>query len=413
MSNVAKQIIIILVILLLGSAGMTVFISIQKSALEQEKVSLEERISQAEAQAKKMSGERQTLNDQLQDAQSTKSKLQKQFSDLNNQVSQLTGDRDNWKNQVETLRRERDELMVKLQEKPKEVIVEKEVIKEIPAAASASVAVDGQDEYWASVLKEKASLELQIDELKNELSSATVGVEELKKTNSDLNMELSLLKSEKEEIARKIKYSEDLANTLSIDLAREKNDKRFLSDRQEKLREENLSLRSQVKEFSAAKIALEKSITRLKEDKQKIEQKLAETESVIQNRIDEVLEIKTSLDKKLRPSSSTSSPQSKEVELPPIIVSASSSGREMPSPAMGDGGFRAGINGRVVSINEENNFIITDLGENAGVRIGDRVSVYRGEQYIAGVEIIQVRKDISAADIKQKGARIKVGDSVR
>lgn len=404
MTTVAKQIIIILVILLLGSVGMTVFISTQKTALEQEKTSLEERLSQAEAQTKKLSGEKQSLDEQLKEAQSTKSKLQKQFSDLNNQVTQLTNERDNWRNQVETLRRERDGLMVKLQEKPKEVIVEKEVVREVPAA---DVAMDSQDEYWASVLKEKASLELQIDELKSELSAASVEVEELKKTNSDLNLELGLFKSEKEEIARKVKYSEDLANTLSIDLAREKNDKRFLGDRQEKLREENLSLRSQVKELSATKIALEKSIARLREDKQKIEQRLAETESIIQNRIDEVLEIKTSLDKKLQTTAVNPSP-SKEVELPPIIVSPSSD----QAGFIQERNLPTGFNGKVVSVNEDNNFIIVDLGENAGIRIGDRLSVYRGDQYIGGVEVIQVRKDISAADIKQKGARIKVGDSV-
>jgi len=409
MSNVAKQIIIILVILLLGSVGMTVLISNQKSALEQDKIGLEERLSQAEAQASKLSNDNQSLDGQLKEAQSTKSKLQKQFSDLNNQVTQLTNDRDTWKNQVDTLRRERDELMVKLQEKPKEVIVEKEVIKEVPATAG--VAVDSQDEYWASVLKEKASLELQIDELRSELSAANVEVEELKKTSSDFNMELSLLKNEQEEIARKIKYSEDLANTLSIDLAREKNDKRFLNDRQEKLREENLGLRTQVKELSSAKIALEKSIARIREDKEKIEQKLVETESVIQNRIDEVLDLKTSLDQRLKPLSSfTTASQSKEVELPPIIVSASSGNEATGAQPMG---LKTGFNGKVVSINEDNNFIIVDLGENAGVRIGDRLSVYRGDQYIAGVEIIQVRKDISAADIKQKSTRIKVGDSVR
>jgi len=410
MSNVAKQIIIILVILLLGSVGMTVLIANQKSALEQDKAGLEERLSQAEAQASKLSNDNQSLDGQLKEAQSTKAKLQKQFSDLNNQVTQLANDRDNWKNQVDTLRRERDELMVKLQEKPKEVIVEKEVIKEVPSAAG--VAVDSQDEYWASVLKEKASLELQIDELRSELSAATVEVEELKKTSSDLNMELSLFKSEKEEIARKIKYSEDLANTLSIDLAREKNDKRFLSDRQEKLREENLGLRAQVKELSSAKIALEKSIARIRGDKEKVEQKLVETESIIQNRIDEVLDLKISLDQRLKPlSPSAAATQSKEVELPPIIVSAASSGNEAASPQ--GTGLKTGFNGKVVSINEDNNFIIVDLGENAGVRIGDRLSVYRGEQYIAGVEIIQVRKDISAADIKQKSTRIKAGDSVR
>jgi hypothetical protein len=41
------------------------------------------------------------------------------------------------------------------------------------------------------------------------------------------------------------------------------------------------------------------------------------------------------------------------------------------------------------------------------------VNVYRGASYIAGLEVIQVRKDILAADIKNKMMTIEVGDSVK
>jgi hypothetical protein len=66
-----------------------------------------------------------------------------------------------------------------------------------------------------------------------------------------------------------------------------------------------------------------------------------------------------------------------------------------------------------VSINKENNFVIIDLGQNSGVNIGDRLSVYRGDTYVGELEIIQVRTDISAADIKKQSMPIQAGDSVR
>ncbi len=416
MSNAIKLVVGVLVLMLIGSGAFVYLLYNQTQDLQKNKTDLEQQLAELKERENKALAEKQSLSDQVQEAQNTRSKLQKQLSDLNTQVASVTGERDNWKNQVDTLRRERDELMVKLQEKPKEIIVEKEVVRPAPAVApagSTSVESPAEDQYWGSVLKEKAALELQIDEVKNQLSAANIEIEELKKSNSDFNLELGLLKNEKEEIQRKIKYTEDLANTLSIDLAREKNDKRFMDSRYQKIRDENSGLRSQIKELNSSKVALEKSLERLKGDKQKVEQKLSETESIIQNRINEVLEIKSSLDRRLQTSpGATAGSGSKEVELPPIIVSPSSNS-SMMAETQGTTSLRPGLEGRVVSVNEENNFIIIDAGEGAGVRVGDRLNVYRGNQYIAGVEVIQVRKDISAADIKQKGAKIRVGDSIR
>ena len=69
--------------------------------------------------------------------------------------------------------------------------------------------------------------------------------------------------------------------------------------------------------------------------------------------------------------------------------------------------------GKILSVNQENNFVIVDLGASSGIRIGDTLSVYRGTKYIASLEVIQVRKDICAADIREKGAKIKAGDIIR
>ena len=41
------------------------------------------------------------------------------------------------------------------------------------------------------------------------------------------------------------------------------------------------------------------------------------------------------------------------------------------------------------------------------------MNVYRGAEYVAGLEVIQVRKDIAAADIISKVVDIKIGDAVR
>ncbi len=419
MTKIGKIIIIILFLLLGGSVFMVLSTLSQKTALENEKTTLQGELTQAGEREQELVARVKDTESKIEEAKQNNERLQQQLSDLNGQISSLENtinslrsERDNWRNRVNDLRRERDELITKLQEKPKVIYKEREPEPEEEQPGKPPVmatgATEDQERYWARVLKDKAALELKINELQSQLSQYEVSLEELKKVNSDLDLELSQLRNQKEEIQRQIKYSEDLANTLSIELAREKNDKRFIDQRLDKIKEENLDLRSKVKELTSTKIALEKSIARLRESKDKVERKLAETESVIQNRIDEVLDIKETLDRKLSEPIEEEGTQS--VELPPIVVSAPKAG----GPAVAQESRMApGFEGHVLSVNEENNFVITDLGLNSGVRIGDNLSIYRNGKYIAGLEIIQVRKDISAADIKQKGARIQVGDNVR
>ena len=70
--------------------------------------------------------------------------------------------------------------------------------------------------------------------------------------------------------------------------------------------------------------------------------------------------------------------------------------------------------GSIISINETNNFVIVDLGqENSPVSVGNPLKVYRGSNQIATLEVIQLRRDICAADIKDKSSELKVGDVVK
>ena len=46
------------------------------------------------------------------------------------------------------------------------------------------------------------------------------------------------------------------------------------------------------------------------------------------------------------------------------------------------------------------------------MQLGEVLNVYRDTKYLAKVEVIQVRDDISAADIKEQSTKIKVGDII-
>ncbi len=428
----------ILGVLVVISAAVAVLALMQKQTLQEQNQSLHNQIiedgsklSDLTAKAKKVQDDADQLNNKVSQAQQEKAQaqslyddLKKKSDDLQSQLDQANSDRNDWKNRVDTISRERDDLMQKMKNRPTQVIYKDRIVR-LPAASEASpapspvvdVTSNQGDQYWASVLKQKAALQVELEKERSDLDQAALQVVDLKKQNSDLGLEVKQISNEKDEIIQKIKYGQDLADNLSIDLARSRNDQKAVNDRADKLKEENLELQSQIKDLSSAKLELEQTVARLTDDKDAMQKKLIETESVIQSRIDDIWKIKASLDKKLSENTSPpSSPSSAgSMELPPIIVNAPNNQQAPQAAAASSAPVANGkTQGTIISINESNNFVIVDLGQqNSAVSIGNALKVYRGPSAIATVEVIQVRRDICAADIKDKSGELRVGDTVR
>jgi len=426
----------ILGVLVVVSAAVAVLALMQKQSLQGQNQTLHNQVNSAQgqlsdlnSQIKKITDDETELNNKISQAQQEKNQLQTQYDalkqkndDFQNQLTQANSDRDDWKNRVDTITHERDELADKLKNQPAKIVYRDRVVQAAApvegAEASAPVVninvPSGQnDQYWASVLKQKAALQIAVDREKSDLDSQALQIVELKKQNSDLELQVKQVSNEKDEIVQKIKYGQDLADNLSIDLARSRNDQEAVNDRADKLKEENLELLAQLRSVSSTKVELEQTISRLTDDKDAMQKKLIETESVIQNRIDDIWKIKEGLDKKLSENSAVATTST--MELPPIIVNAPA-GQQQPmasSPAAPTA-MSGKTEGAIISINESNNFVIVDLGQqNSAVNIGTPFKVYRNNQVIGNLEVIQVRRDISAADIKDKTADLKVGDVVR
>lgn len=439
----------ILGLLVVISAAVAVLALMQKQSLQGQNQYLRNQISDYQSklanlasQTKKIQDDEEELNNKVTQAQQEKSQIQTQYDDLKHksddlqaQIQQANSDRDDWKNRVDTISRERDDLMQKLKSRPTQIVYKERIVQsapspeesnlsptttpEIPSAQASSGGQD--DQYWANVLKQKAALLIEIQKEKTALDQAALQVVDLKKENSDLEVELKRVTNEKDEIVQKIKYGQDLADNLSIDLARSHNDEQAINQRADKLKEENLQLLGQIKELSSTKLELEKTVSRLTDDKETMQKRLIETESVIQSRIDDIWKIKSSLDKKLSEnsepmSSSSASSSANSVDLPPIIVN--SPNNNQMSDGTGSGSMSSSGGGKnegsVISINESNNFVIVDLGqENSSVSVGNSLKVYRNSNEIATLQVIQVRRDICAADIKNKSNTLKVGDIVK
>jgi predicted nucleic acid-binding Zn-ribbon protein len=437
----------ILGLLVLISAAVAVLTLMQKQNLQNQNQSLQNRISddaskigQLTAQAQKLQDQAVDLNNKISQSQQEKAQIQTQYDDLKHksddlqsQLDQANTDRDDWKNRSQTITRERDQLLQKLKSRP--VVYKDRPVKTPVAASSApdnatSSSVSGgvqvissQGEgYWATVLKQKAALQVELQKEKNDLDQAALQVVDLKKQNSDLELQLKQLANEKDEVVSKIKYGQDLADNLSIDLARARNDQEVVTERADKVKGQNEQLLNEIRQLSSDKLSLERTVSRLTDEKDAMQRKLAETQSVIQSRIDDIWKIKENLDKKLSENSSAgTNPGS--MELPPIIVNAPGSNNSQPqqsapvqtaspgpAPAQGSGKTQ----GTIISINESNNFVIVDLGQdNSSVSVGNALKVFRNSSQIATLEVIQVRRDICAGDIKDKSTELKVGDTVK
>ncbi len=416
MSKTAKITIIVLVGMIVLSLAFAFVMAAGKQGADRKAADLSSQIDQFYQREKTYIENTKQAQEQLAVVETAKNELAERLKafesidveGIKKQVEALTRERDEWQQRVNNLTQEREGLLAKIAEQPKETIVYKYIEPEVPAdqpaegAKKAPGMADASDDvFWAQVLKDKAALELEVEKLKTQIADGAVSVTELKKKNSDLQLEISKLANEKDEIQRQIKYGKDLSDSLSLELARAQNDKKFLNDRMIKINEENDILREQMKQLTSTKIALEKSIVRIQDEKKSIEKRLLETENVIQGRIDEIWDLKKSINEAMKPEA-----RANKVELTPIVVSSGAAAKDGASAA-------PGLDGNVLSVNQQNNFVIIDVGEGSGIKLGDTLNVYRGAEYVAGLEVIQIRKDIAAADIISKVADIQVGDAVR
>jgi hypothetical protein len=90
------------------------------------------------------------------------------------------------------------------------------------------------------------------------------------------------------------------------------------------------------------------------------------------------------------------------------LVTKSTNEPESPEPSLMDG--------NVISVKDEWSFVVGNLGEKQGVKIGMPMRVMRGDKRIATLRVVDVRQKICGAVIQEmdsKKDRIKVGDRLQ
>ena len=353
--------------------------------------------------SEKLIAENTELSQTAKGANARARQLEDQVNSLSSDLDRLSKERDELQNRLDTLVQEKDGVIGDLTAKLQQAVAEKAEVRQPQPEAPVS-----EDAYWAGVLKAKTDLELRIGSLKDQLKSSQLSNEQLLRDKNSLELDVKGLLREREDLGRQIEYSKKLMDSIAQEAVRERNDKAQIQNSLNAIKSENAVLRKQLNSLNNRKTNLEKNFQALQEGKKVIEQRLNDMELMLSEsnvQINKLVERLKTIKSAARPQALSAQPGEEAVELPPIVVRPK--GLE---PGLSELGVPEG---KILALNKENNFVVIDLGTEAGVKTGDIFQVYRGEERIATIEVIQARHNIAACDIKLERAAIDIGDIVR
>ncbi|KPK97005.1 MAG: hypothetical protein AMJ95_11465 [Omnitrophica WOR_2 bacterium SM23_72] len=340
-----------------------------------------------------------------EDAQKAR-RLDEMMRRLKEELDSLNQEKQSFQSRFDLLNQEKEELLEKLQIQEKRLGAPPSVRRPAPEAEVPAVAVG--DSYWAEILKAKTDLEMQLATMQSDLKTVQLANAQLEREKGDLQLDLNAARLEKEDLQRQVEYNKKLLDSIAQEVVRERNDKLKIQESIARLKRENDVLTRQLKSISVRRYALEKKVQELQDDKEVMERRFAQLEGKLTERLAMATELKAGLEEIQGSSVLTGESKKESVELPPIVVRPSS---VAPEAKAQEGAMTAG--GKILAINKDSNFVIIDVGEQAGVKIGDTFRAYRLDKAIATLEVIQTRRNIAACDIKNEIIPLQIGDSVR
>lgn len=390
MENKVKFAIIGLVGLLLVSFIIVLQITNSKQILEKE--------------IEKLNTDNVNLSKEINNFSSERRSLQNRIDSLGSEMSKLESDKEDLNSKCDLLEKAKDSLIEKL----KSTAGAPKVIQPVQQAEQPSYVPQKEDAYWAGVLKAKTDLEFQLEAMRAQLKDLESAGEKLQKEKSMFQLDITNLTREKDALNHQLEYNQKLMDSISAELVREKNDKMQQQDELKVLKNENILLTRQVKNLTSSKGNLEKKFYEMEEKNKGLENKLTEMDTVLKEKMYLVENIKRQL-VSAQKSMEVIGEAKDTVELPTIVVKPQSNTQD-EQPVVNQS--LAPI-GKVLSVNRDNNFVIVDIGNNSGIRLGDTFQVFRSNSSIAKIEVIRMRDSVAACDIKQESTPIAKGDIVK
>ncbi len=203
-------------------------------------------------------------------------------------------------------------------------------------------------------------------------------------TAQKIRLETDLTEAQKQAfvLEQKNKEADEKINSLLDDLELEKG-------LREEVKKENQELKASLEQEAKVKDELNSELDISQRRVQELEGQLAQEVS----RRQEIENLSSQLQEHIkelesaRAAGNVSTPQAEQVQLEPIVVAPSAP----PVPVTGK-------EGKILTVDKDNDFIIVNLGERDGVAEGALMSIYKGDEYLGDVKVSRVQPAMSAAD---------------
>ncbi|OGX27274.1 MAG: hypothetical protein A3D10_08595 [Omnitrophica WOR_2 bacterium RIFCSPHIGHO2_02_FULL_48_11] len=200
-------------------------------------------------------------------------------------------------------------------------------------------------------------------------------LEQIKGREVKLDGELTEAKKQVELLTQKNKEADDKINGLLDDLELEQG-------LREAMKKEGESLKDQLTAETQSKEQVRQELNQKLEESQKRIEELQAQLTQEATRSKDLEAAGQQLQEKVNQleSEKSNQPSGKAVQLEKIVVAPGSK------------------EGKVLTVDADNDFVIISLGEKDGLTAGSVMSIYRGESYLGDVKLTRVQPEMSAAD---------------
>jgi len=277
------------------------------------------------------------------------------------------------------------------------------------------------------VERENSRLSEENDQLTGKVGKLESSIRQNESKIKGLTDELTKLTAEKNDLQKKYDAARKSQDDLVDQLREQKAISAGVATRAEletqlnKLRGDLRSLEARKEQLQREKESLSQDVNALKSSQEELKrQPEARPEP----------EVSAEPENNVQEKSVSSGSEGSFVELPPIIVRPkdnSLASVEVLKPgidqkkmattpsAQANTRVRRGglIEGKILAVIRDNNFVVIDQGEDSGIDTGQTFGVYRKEKKIATISAIRIAKNVSACDIKEESKPILVGDEVK
>ena len=364
---------VILVILCAASLVSCLWFFVEKTKIYQE---LTQKINW-------LNKENDSLSVKIEKTEKEKLNLTNQLQQFQEKIKELTTTKTGFSNKLDSLMEENQKLASGLKDLTQDKLILEKKIEDWQ-----------NDTFLSDLIKEKASLEIQLSALKQELQVTQPNLQDIFSSQTTVDAKLDEIIQAKVKMEEALKSERQLTENLSYQLLEERKE-RILA------KAEKGNIQSKLDETERLQNSLQIQLARatadleiVKKEKESLSSQLVLLSQTIGTKTKELEAMSSVLDKIPTPTRTSSS-----VQLPPVIVRADKRIEWTVPRSQGD----------IISIDREHNFVIINLGEDDGIRPGLIFKVTQQDVDIAEVEVIQARQSISACNIKE----LKSGHSIQ